>query len=128
VLFEEPGASIFANLLIDTPHSQMPLWMVGSIGSACAVLGGTLLLTEWLPRATWPLVATGLLLLDAYRELLKHDAVLAASLSVAAFMLLVGAACTLWRAVLPRGPLEAVLATPWWLIKRLVQAANRDLK
>ena len=138
VLFEEPGASIFANLLIDTPHSQMPLWMLGSIGSACAVLGGTLLLTEWLPRATWPLVATGqlaltvyvghLLLLDAYRELLKRDAVLAASFSVAAFMLLVGAACTLWRAVLPRGPLEAVLATPWWLIKHLIQAANRDLK
>jgi hypothetical protein len=138
VLFEEPGASIFANLLIDTPHSQMPLWMLGSIGSACAVLGGTLLLTEWLPRATWPLVATGqlaltvyvghLLLLDAYRELLKRDAVLAASFSVAAFMLLVGAACTLWRAVLPRGPLEAVLATPWWPIKRLIQAANRDSK
>ncbi|HKH49364.1 MAG TPA: heparan-alpha-glucosaminide N-acetyltransferase domain-containing protein, partial [Thermoanaerobaculia bacterium] len=78
--FEEPGAYYwFANLINDRPHSQMPLWMLGSIGSACAVLGGMLLLADWLPRMTWPLAATGqlaltvyvghLLLLDAYPEL-----------------------------------------------------------
>jgi peptidoglycan/LPS O-acetylase OafA/YrhL len=130
--FEQPGGPGFAYyLLTDTPHDQMPLWMLGAIGSACAVLGGMLLLADWLPRATWPLVATGqlaltvyvghLLLLDALLELLKHEAVPEAFLSVGVFMLLVGAACTLWRTVLPRGPLEAALATPWWMIERLVQ-------
>jgi hypothetical protein len=126
---EKPGG--FANLLTDKPHSQMPLWMLGAIGSACAVLGGMLLLAGWLPRATLPLVATGqlaltvyvghLLLLDALLELLKHETVPAASLSVGVFMLLVGVACTLWWAVLPRVPLEAALATPWWMIERLRQ-------
>jgi hypothetical protein len=130
--FEQPGGPGFAHyFLTDTPHSQMPLWMLGAIGSACAVLGGTLLLADWLPRATWPLVATGqlaltvyvghLLLLDALWELLKQETVQAASLSVGVFMVLVGAACTLWRAVLPRGPLEAALAAPWWTIERLLQ-------
>jgi hypothetical protein len=130
--FEQPGGPGFAYyLLTDTPHDQMPLWMLGAIGSACAVLGGMLLLADWLPRATWPLAATGqlaltvyvghLLLLDALLKLLKHETVPAASLSVGVFMLLVGAACTLWRAMLPRGPLEAALATPWWMIERLLQ-------
>jgi uncharacterized membrane protein YeiB len=90
-----------------------------------------LLLADWLPQATWPLAATGqlaltvyvghLLLLDALLKLLKHETVPAASLSVGVFMLLVGAACTLWRAMFPRGPLEAALATPWWMIERLLQ-------
>ncbi len=44
----------------------MPLWMLGSIGSSCAVLGGMLLLADWLPRATWPLAATGQLALTVY--------------------------------------------------------------
>jgi uncharacterized membrane protein len=130
--FERPGGPGFAYyLLTDAPHNQMPLWMLGAIGSACAVLGAMLLLADWLPRATWPLVATGqlaltvyaghLLLLDALLELLKHETVPAASLSVGVFMVLVGGACTLWRAVLPRGPLEAALAAPWWVIERLLQ-------
>ncbi len=131
----EPGRSGFAVLLTDEPHRQMPLWMLGSIGSACAVLGGMLLLTDWLPRITWPLAATGqlaltvyvghLLLLDAYPELLRSEEVPAASLTVGVFMLLAAAACTLWRAVLARGPLEAALAAPWWIIVHLVQRVIR---
>ena len=130
----DPG---FAVLLTDEPHSEMPLWMLGSIGSACAVLGGMLLLADRLPRATWPLVATGqlaltvyvghLLLLDAFPELLKRDTVPEAFLTVGAFMLLAVAASTLWRAVLPRGPLEAALAAPWWIVERLVQPVIRWL-
>jgi hypothetical protein len=128
----DPG---FAVLLTDTPQNQMPLWMLGSIGSACAVLGGMLLLADRLPRATWPLVATGqvaltvyvghLLLLDAFPELLKRGTVPEAALTVGVFMLLAVAASTLWRAVLPRGPLEATLAAPWWLVARLVQPVVR---
>ena len=134
---EDPRELWFAALLNDEPHSQMPLWMLGSIGSACAVLGGMLLLADRLPRATWPLVATGqlaltvyvghLLLLDAFRELLKHDTVPEAFLTVGAFMLLAATVCTLWRALLPRGPLEAVLAAPWWVVERLVQPVVRYL-
>ena len=124
----DPG---FAVLLTDTPHNQMPLWMLGAIGSACAVLGGMLLLADWLPRATWPLVATGqlaltvyvghLLLLHTFPELLKRDTVPEAALTVCTFVLLAATASTLWKAVLPRGPLEAALAAPWWIVERLMQ-------
>jgi uncharacterized membrane protein len=130
----DPG---FTVLLTDTPHNQMPLWMLGSIGSACAVLGGMLLLTDRLPQATWPLVAAGqlaltvyvghLLLLDAFPELLKRDTVPEAALTVCVFMLLAVAASTLWRALLPRGPLEAALAAPWWIVERLVQPVIQRL-
>jgi hypothetical protein len=64
--FEEPGEPRFADLLTDEPHSQMPLWLLGSIGSACAVLGGMLLLADRLPRATWPLAVTGQLALTVF--------------------------------------------------------------
>lgn len=133
----ETGGSRSTNLLTDTPHSQMPLWMLGAIGSACAVLGGMLLLADRLPRATWPLVATGqlaltvyvghLLLLDAYPELLRHETVPAGTLAVGVFMLLAAAACTLWRAVLPRGPLEAALAAPSQIIERLARPVVQRL-
>ena len=135
--FEGPRDPGFAVLLTDTPHNQMPLWMLGSVGSACAVLGGVLLLTHCLPWATWPLVATGqlpltvyvghLLLLDAFPELLKRDTVPDAALTVGVFMLLAVAASTLWRALLPRGPLEAPLAAPWWIVERSVQPVIRRL-
>jgi uncharacterized membrane protein len=128
----DPG---FAVLFTDAPHNQMPLWMLGSIGLACAVLGGMLLLADRLPRVTWPLVATGqvaltvyvghLLLLDTFPELLKRGTVPEAALSVGVFMLLAVAASTLWRAVLPRGPLEATLAAPWWIVERLVPPVVR---
>jgi uncharacterized membrane protein len=127
----EPGESGFAALLTDQPHRQMPLWMLGSIGSACAVLGGMLLLADRLPRATWPLAATGqlaltvyvghLLLLAALPELLKREAVAEAFLTVGVFVLLTAAVCTLWRTVLSRGPLEAALYAPWWIIERVVR-------
>jgi uncharacterized membrane protein len=135
--FEELRDPGFAVLLTDTPHNQMSLWMLGSIGSACAVLGAMLLLADSRPRATWPLVAMGqlaltvyvghLLLLDAFPELLKRDTVPEAALTVGAFMLLAVTTCTLWRALLPRGPLEAALATPWWILERLVQPLIRRL-
>ena len=132
----EPDESGFAALLTDQPHRQMPLWMLGSIGSACAVLGGMLLLADRLPRATWPLAATGqlaltvyvghLLLLAALPELLKREAVTEAFLTVGVFVLLTAAVCTLWRAVLPRGPLEAAFSAPWWIIERVVRRLKQD--
>ena len=130
----EPGESGFAALFTDQPHRQMPLWMLGALGSACAVLGGMLLLADRLPRATWPLAATGqlaltvyvghLLLLAAYPELLKREEVTEAFFIVGAFMVLVAVACTLWRAVLPRGPLEAALAAPWRFVEWVITKAH----
>lgn len=121
-----PDSSGLAQLATDEPHSQMPLWMLGSVGSACAVLGGVLLLSGRLPRATWPLAATGqlaltvyvghLLLLHLRGELFEREEVAAAFLTVGTFFALSVALCVLWRAVLPRGPLEAALAAPWRLL------------
>ncbi len=133
-----PDGSGLAQLATDEPHSQMPLWMLGSVGSACAVLGGMLLLCDRLPRAAWPLAATGqlaltvyvghLLLLHLRGELFEREEVPEAFLTVGTFFALSVAACVLWRAVLPRGPLEAALAAPWqllvWAFSRL--AGDRD--
>ncbi|MGH3087702.1 MAG: DUF418 domain-containing protein [Rubrobacteraceae bacterium] len=120
----------FANLLSAEPHSQMPLWILGAIGSSCAVLGGMLLLADLLPRLTWPLAATGqlaltvyvghLLLLHAAGELVERETVPDATLSVATFMLVAMAICSIWRLVFPRGPLEAILAAPWKLVENVV--------
>lgn len=117
------------------PHSQMPLWMAGSIGSACAVLGGMLLATDRLARSMWPLVATGqmalsvyvghLLLLAAYPEVLRRDDLPGAALSVGAFMLAAAAVCLIWRMVLPRGPLEALLAAPGRALDHLIHRRQR---
>jgi uncharacterized membrane protein len=125
------GEPSLAYLATDEPHSQMPLWMAGAIGSACAVLGGMLLVADGLTRTIWPLIATGqlalsvyvghLLFLAAYAELVRHEEVPAAFLTVGAFMLGVALLCVLWRTMLPRGPLEALLAAPWWMVERFTR-------
>jgi hypothetical protein len=125
------GGPNFDRLATSEPHEQMPLWMAGSIGSACAVLGAALLVVDRLPRATWPLVATGqlalsvyvghILLLTTYPDLLIREEVLAATVTVGVFMLLAATVCTLWRAGLPRGPLEGAFAAPGWATRRIVR-------
>lgn len=117
-------------LLTVEPHNQMPLWLTGSIGSALAILGGMLLLSDVLGRAIWPLVAAGQLALSIYvghlfvlhanSELLRRDDVSAAFVSVGVFMLVTIVLCTLWRLVFSRGPLEAILGAPWWLIENVI--------
>ena len=76
-------------------QTVVPEWYVrgdpASLDDPISKIAGDLLLTGTYPLVTW------------------------------AAPLLVGAACTLWRAVLPRGPLEAALAAPWWVIERLLQ-------
>jgi hypothetical protein len=125
-----PENAGFANLLTAEAHSQMPLWMLGAVGAATATLAATLFLADFFPRAMWPLAATGqlaltvyvahLLLLHANEELVRRETVPEATFTVAAFMLLAMLACTLWRAVFSRGPLEAALAAPWSLVERLL--------
>lgn len=132
-----PENAGISNLLSADAHSQMPLWMLGAVGAATATLAAALILSDLLPRAMWPLVATGqlaltvyvghLLLLHANEDLLRRETVPEAFFTVTAFMLLATLACTLWRAVLPRGPLEAALAAPWKLLERLLDGKNRGL-
>jgi uncharacterized membrane protein len=122
-------------LLVDIPHSEMPLWLLGSTGSAVAVLGAALLVCARLPRLTWPVSAAGqlaftiyvghLLVLHRWPDILRYDEVLAAAASVGRFALVVVVASALWRLVLPRGPLELALRPPWtWWGSRGSQASG----
>ncbi|MPZ89517.1 MAG: DUF1624 domain-containing protein [Nitriliruptorales bacterium] len=120
----EPAALVMAE-----PHTEMPLSLVGGASVAVAVLGGSLLVTAWLPRTTWPLVAMGQLALTIYvgqlvlfavaPDALLRDTVPGAAFTVVRFTLVTLAAATLWRALLPRGPLEAAFSAPWALSQRL---------
>ena len=112
-------------LAIAEPHSEMPLWVLGATGVATAVLALFLVLCDRWPRATWPLVATGQLALTVYvghilviaaaPELLVRSEVGAAAASVVRLTVVAVAASTLWRAYLPRGPVE-------WLVRLPTQA------
>lgn len=127
----EPGTEIPAFLLTNEPHSQSIIWMAGSIGSACMVLGSALIVAGFLPRLTWPLAATGQLALTVYVThliaidltggLLQRSQILPAAATVAAFMAVAAMLSVLWRRFGKRGPLEALLAAPWWLLQRLFE-------
>ncbi len=133
-----PENAGFTNLLSAEAHSQMPLWMLGAIGAATATLAAMLLLANLSPKAIWPLAATGqlaltvyvghLLLLHANEELVRRETVPEAAFTVGMFMLFAMLVCTLWRAVFSRGPLEAILAAPWWVVEKLFggKAESRD--
>ncbi len=115
-------------LLLTVPHSQMPPWLIGSIGSALLVLGISLILADALPRLVAPLVALGqlaltfyvahLLILDAWA--LRTAEVGAAALTVGGFTVAAALFATAWRRAFARGPLEAWLDVPWRLTMRAV--------
>jgi methionine-R-sulfoxide reductase len=120
----EPGATATWLTLLDAaPHSQMPPWLLGSMGSAALVLGLSLFVADALPRATWPIVALGqlaltvyvahLLALHAWSDVLRSRDVDEAARNVLAFTAGAAVAATLWRAAFRRGPLEALLDVPW---------------
>jgi uncharacterized membrane protein YeiB len=105
-----------------TPHSQMPLWLLNGVGSAAAVLGASLLLTGTAARMARPLAAAGQLALTVYvgHLVVLHlfpDRATAEGVAAATWRVLVATAVMLvfawaWRAVFPRGPLEALLRLP----------------
>jgi hypothetical protein len=124
VLVGEPEAEPSWRLLAtDTPHSAMPLWLLGATGSAIAVLGLCLLVSKVLPRLTWPVAAAGqlaftiyvghVLVLARWPDLLRYDAVGDAASSVVRFTVVAIGAAAAWRLVMPRGPLELALRPPW---------------
>ncbi|WP_120004864.1 DUF418 domain-containing protein [Nesterenkonia muleiensis] len=109
------------HLLLASGHSQMPLWLLSSVGSSAAVLGLMLIITPRLGRALSPLAATGQLALTAYCAHLVAIAVVAGPdadspyrgllLSLTIVIGLIGL-CTAWRAAFARGPLESLLRLP----------------
>jgi len=115
----------WTRLVLDGPHSQMPLWLLGSIGSATAVIGIALVAVDRWPRATWPLVAMGqlaltiyvahLLMLALWPGLLVRADAAGAAVSAARFALGAALVSVVWRARLARGPLEAALRGRWAL-------------
>lgn len=132
-LGDATGPPGWDQLVIDTPHSQMPLWLLDATGCAVFVLGVALVVADVARHLTWPLVAVGQLALTIYvghllvlhlaREALTSDAVGGAVLSVAAFSLAAAALATGWRATFSRGPLEALLHAPW---QGLQEGRSRD--
>jgi uncharacterized membrane protein YeiB len=125
VLGEPGGAPSWHALLLATPHSQMPPWIIGSMGSAALVLGLSLVAADALPRPSWPLVALGQLALSVYvahllalhwwSGALRAGAVDQAARSVLLFAALAALAATGWRRIARRGPLEGLMDVPWQL-------------
>jgi hypothetical protein len=137
----EAGTSAYS-LLSAEPHGQTTLWMAGSMGSACAVLGFSLTLAALrtpsvspLSRLAWPLVATGqmalsvyvghLLLLHLTGSLLYSDTVSGALLTVGILMGTAAAFCVAWRAAFERGPLEKILTLSGAAAERLTRGLSK---
>jgi hypothetical protein len=116
------GPRDWLRLVEDDPHSQTPPWLVGSIGSALLALGLALVAADALGRLVWPLVATGQLALTVYvahilafhwfGTALRSPDLGGALVTLAAALAVAAIGSSLWRSLLPRGPLEFVLALP----------------
>lgn len=128
---DAPGG--WLRLLDDGPHSQMPLWIIGSTGSALLVLGLSLAAADRLARLIWPLVAAGQLALTLYvahilafhwfGSTLRSQQVIDGLTVVAAALAAGVLFAVLWRSRLPRGPLESLMAVPtlvrrWWRVRQ----------
>jgi uncharacterized membrane protein YeiB len=115
-------APAWVDLLSAAPHSQMPLWLLGGVGAACAVVGTTLWLADRYRSAMRPLVALGqfaftayvahLLALAAWGEALRGHGILGSVVVVVVGAGVLAGLALLWRSVVPRGPLEALLRPP----------------
>jgi uncharacterized membrane protein YeiB len=137
VVAEAASPSAWHALLIAKPHSQMPPWLIGSMGSAALVLGCSLAWADALPRIVAPLVAMGrlaltvyvahLLALHAWSPALRSGDVAGAVGTVVAFTAVAALAATLWRRAFRLGPLEALLDVPYRLTGgRRPRAGGRD--
>ena len=122
-IFGAPASSEdWRNILVTVAHSQMPLWIVSSVGSGTAVLGMALVMgTAW-ERPLRPLIALGQLSLSIYvahlvaihfaREMLVSDRVDQASAVVIVFSVCSCLFAFAWRAHLRRGPVELLTHLP----------------
>ncbi len=112
----DPSHPLLRPLLTSEPHSSATVELLANTGVVLTVLGLCLIAGERWPRTVGPLAATGALALTAYTgqvvaiAVLGRDVVFDPSAAVTiAFVLITVTACTLWRAVLGRGPLERAM-------------------
>lgn len=118
----------WSDLVSDFPHSQMPLWVIGSTASAALVVGLSLIAADRWPALTLPLRQMGkmalsvytahLIALHWYGDVLRSDDPVRAGLSLLAIIAVAVAVSMLWLRFLPRGPLELVILAPWTFRRR----------
>ncbi len=116
-------------LLTGTAHSQMPLWLISSVGSAVFVLG--VLLWAWprLHRAARPLADLGRLAFTFYVAHFLVIAALGGRIDVrvvgvpitVGLVLVFGIFATVWVRRLGIGPLERALRASW--LDKIVKGA-----
>ncbi len=122
-LLGPPGDPVgWTEIVVARPHSQMPLWLLGSTGAAVFVLGVSLMAADRARRLLWPIVAAGQLALTVYvahllvlhyaAPVLRSGEVGRAAAVVAGFSIAGALFATAWRARFARGPLEVVLRGP----------------
>lgn len=135
--FGDPATEVdWRHLLLDSPHSQMPLWLVNGVGTAAFATGAALLLAERFPGTLWPLAAMGRLALTIYvahvlalqlwPELLRHESLTAAVGAVALMATSGMLFASAWLRSHARGPLENLLRLPWQLISTTLGPARED--
>ncbi len=115
-------------LVVMYAHSQMPLWLVQSIGLGAAALGLCLMAGRSFGRWLLPFAALGQFALTVYvvhlvalhfaTDWLRYDEVIPAIASVSAFALVAMAVATVWQGMLGRGPLEWLLHATWTGVSR----------
>lgn len=111
------------NLLIADGHSQMPLWLISSIGSATALVGIGLAIGRRWPSAIWPLAALGQVALTYYiahlvalhflEDRLRFSDVRHAAPSAMMLAVLGIGFAIAWRRYFRRGPVEWIMARPF---------------
>ena len=114
------GQTPWAQLAVAEPHAGTPLWLIGGTAAATAVLALCLVTADRWRRAVWPLVAMGQLALTVYAghllflvtvdEALPAETLGGATVATLALVAAAVVLSVLWRAVLPRGPLEGLVA------------------
>ncbi|WKT89582.1 DUF418 domain-containing protein [Microbacterium maritypicum] len=117
-----PFESGYGMLLTGTPHGQMPLWLLSSLGSATLALGLLLYFWNKIETVARPLVLAGQMALTPYVVHLVALAVLRPEEGFGfpegigmSLVLIAGclAAAVLWRRFFRLGPLEWVLKARW---------------
>ncbi|MBB4686623.1 heparan-alpha-glucosaminide N-acetyltransferase domain-containing protein [Amycolatopsis jiangsuensis] len=119
-------------LLVDSPHSGTPFEIVGSTGIALAVLALCLFAADALGRLLAPIAAVGALSLTVYTgqaialkyvmKTLSAGHVAHPWLPWLTFVAVSVLVCALWRPLLGRGPLEALLH---WVSTRIANVTVR---
>jgi hypothetical protein len=115
------GAAPLARLADPVGHGKMPAWVIGATGWSLAVLGGCLLAFARWPRLLYPVACAGQLALTFYvlqalglrwwytEEWSKRYSYTGQLVACFLFFGVFVVLATIWRRLLSRGPLEALL-------------------